>query len=546
VSRILVIGGYGGFGARLVRRLLAAGHEVLVAGRSGDKAAAFCAGVEHAEPVVADRTNGIGMALARHRPDLVIDAAGPFQGSGTTVPEACIAMRIPYLDLADARDFVGGIGALDKAARAAGVAIVSGASSVPALSGAAARHVATGLDRITQVEVAISASNRAAAGPSVAAAILSYVGRPVRLWRGQRWVEGHGWQELRRERFAASGHVPLRRWIALADVPDHDTLPAMLPGRPAVTFRAGTELGFQMIALWLASWPVRWGWLGSLRGAAGWLLPLQRLAAGAGSDRSAMSVTLKAPGLERRWTLVASRGDGPEIPTLAAAVLAEEMLAGRVSPGARDASALLTLEQFEPLFAELSIAHESVERAHVPLYARAMGEAFQALPPAVRGMHQVHGDGGAAGEGAVRRGRGLAWLIGRIMGFPPDGSYPLHVGFAEREGKEAWVRDFGGHRFASELSQAGQGVAERFGPLRFAFDLPSGANGLAMVLRRWTAFGLPMPLALGPRIAAREWQEGERFRFEVGVRLPLIGDVIHYSGWLIAEGEENVSTLFAR
>src|SRR5881628_23475 len=68
--------------------------------------------------------------------DLVIDAAGPFQGSSYAVPEACIAARIPYLDLADGRDFVCGIGALDQAARAAGVAIVAGASSVCALSGA--------------------------------------------------------------------------------------------------------------------------------------------------------------------------------------------------------------------------------------------------------------------------------------------------------------------------------------------------------------------------------------------------------------------------
>ncbi len=535
MSRILVIGGYGGFGARLVRRLLAAGHAVLVAGRSGDKAAAFCAGLERAEPVVADRTNGIGMALARHRPDLVIDAAGPFQGSGTTVPEACIAMRIPYLDLADARDFVGGIGALDKAARRAGVAIVSGASSVPALSGAVARHLATGLDRVDQVDVAISASNHAAGGPSVVTAILSYVGRPVRLWRGRRWVQGFGWQELRRERFAVPGQPVLRRWIALADVPDHDMLPAMLPGRPAVTFRAGTELGFQMIALWLASWPVRWGWLRSLRGAAGWLLPLQRLTARAGSDRSAMSVTLKAPGVERRWTLVASRGDGPQIPTLAAVLLAEELLAGRIEPGARDASGLLVLAQFERIFADMAIGCETVEDMHAPLYARAMGGRFAELPRAVQAMHEVHGDGGASGEGTVTRGKGLARLIGSIMRFPPDGSWPLQVSFTERGGKETWVRDFGGHRFASELSLEGDGVAERFGPLRFAFDLPSDASGLGMVLRRWTAFGVPMPRALEPRIVAREWEDGGRFRFEVGVRLPLIGEVVRYTGWLMAE-----------
>ncbi|MBN8812417.1 MULTISPECIES: SDR family oxidoreductase [unclassified Sphingomonas] len=532
MSRILVIGGYGGFGARLSRRLLAAGHEVLVAGRSHDRAAAFCAGHPGAEPVVADRTNGIGMVLARERPDLVIDAAGPFQGSGYTVPEACIAMRIPYLDLADSRDFVTGIAALNKGPAVA-VPIVSGASSVPALSGAVVRALAAGLPQVERIDIAISASNRAVAGPSVAAAILSYVGKPVRVWRGQRWMQATGWQDLRRERFAIEGEAaPLRRWIALAEVPDLSLAPELLPGRPATTFRAGTELGFQMLALWLLSWPVRWGWLRTLRGAAPWLHKLQRITAWAGSDRSAMSVTLVGAGVRRRWTLIADRGDGPEIPTLAAELLAGDILAGRVPPGAQDASRLLTLDRFEPLFAGLAIRHAVREHAVDPLYARAMGARFARLPEQVRAMHALCGDAGAEGEGEVRRGRGLAWLVGRVMGFPPSGSYPLRVAFAARNGKECWTRDFGGHAFSSELGQAGQGVAERFGPLRFAFDLPSDDKGLRMVLRRWSAFGVPMPRLLAPRIAAREWQEDGRFRFEVGVALPLLGAVVHYTGWL--------------
>ncbi|MEP9361022.1 DUF4166 domain-containing protein [Sphingomonas sp. KR3-1] len=528
MSRILVIGGYGGFGARLTRRLLGAGHQLLVAGRSRDRAAAFCAVHPGAEPVVADRTNGIGMVLARERPDLVIDAAGPFQGSAYTVPEACLAMRIPYLDLADARAFVTGIGAL----KGASVPILSGASSVPVLSGAVARDLAAGLARVERIDIALSASNRAVAGPAVAAAILSYVGKPVRLWRGRRWARGIGWQELRREEFRVADVPPLRRWVALAEVPDLDLMPEALPGCPAVTFRAGTEFGFQMLALWALSWLVRWGWIASLRPATRWLHALQQLTGRAGSDRSAMSVTLTGSGVERRWTLIAERGDGPEIPTLAAQLLTEDILAGKVAPGARDASGLLALDRFASLFAALAIRCETSERRIVPLYARAMGARFDALPALVREMHDFTGDAGAAGEGSVRRGEGLAWLLGRVMGFPPAGTYPLHVAFAAQDGKECWTRDFGGHAFSSELSPAGQGVAERFGPLRFSFDLPSDGAGLAMVLRRWTAFGVPMPRWLGPRIAAREWQEDGRFRFEVGVALPLLGAVVHYAGWL--------------
>jgi hypothetical protein len=539
VSRILVIGGYGGFGARLSRRLLAAGHEVLVAGRSAEKAAAFCTGLANAEPVVADRTNGVGMAMARHRPDLVIDAAGPFQASGYTVPEACIAMRIPYLDIADARDFVTGIAALDKAARAAGVPVIAGASSVPALSGAVVRRLAEGLHRVDSVEIAISASNRASAGASVALAILSYVGRPVRLWRGKRWASAHGWQEMRRERFhLADGSGLPARLVAIADVADHAIAPDALPGRPSVIFRAGTELDFQMLGLWLASWPVRWGWTGPLTDAARWLVPLYRRTHGLGSDRSAMHVTLKGRAgdrlVERRWTLVARDGDGPEIPVLAAELLAGDILAGRAAPGARDGWGELTLDRFEPLFAALAIEHDIVSRdLPPPLYARVMGARFDALPPLVRAVHDVNGEGGAAGEGIVARGTNpIARLLAAIMRMPPPGDYPLHVAFAERGGAETWTRDFGVHVFRSALSASRGCLVERFGPLRFTFDLPSDGAGLEMVLRRWSVFRMPLPRALAPRIHAREWQEDDRFRFLVEVTFPLIGRIVRYTGWL--------------
>lgn len=538
MKRVLVIGGYGGFGARLSRRLAGAGHHVLVAGRSASKAERFAATLAGATPIAADRNGDLAPVLAAARPDLVIDAAGPFQSAGYRVPLACIAAGIPYLDLADARDFVTGIGALDAAARAAGVAVIAGASSAPALTGAVARHLAAGLDRVDRVDVALSAASAATAGASVAAAILSYVGRPIRLWRGGGWTERRGWQEMRRERIRA-GPLALRpRWVALVDVPDLDLLPAMLPGRPAVSFRAGNDLGFQMAFLWLASWPVRWGWARSLSGAGPWLLPLQRLTLGIGSDRSGMSVTLTGRrggrAVERRWTVVAADGEGAEIPTLAAALLAEDIFAGRARPGAYDAAPLLALDRFDGAFAGLALAHDMTERAlPPPLYARIMGVSFDALPPMVRAIHTVHGDAGAAGEGRVERGSGLlARALGAIVRFPPSGQYPLHVAFAEQGGRERWTRDFGGHRFSSTLGERGGLAVERFGPLRFGFELRSTPDGLDMRLRRWSAFGIPLPRLLAPRTEAREWEEQGRFRFDVRLRLPLIGDIVHYSGWL--------------
>jgi hypothetical protein len=354
------------------------------------------------------------------------------------------------------------------------------------------------------------------------------------LRRGGRWTNGHGWQELRVEQMEVAGRALGRRLVGLIDVPDHMLLPDLLPGRPSVVFRAGNDLSLQMFCLWLLSWPVRWRWLKSLSRFAPLLLTLQKAMLWMGGDRSGMRIALtglrEGKPVRRQWTILAEQDHGPETPTLAAALLAGDALA----PGAYDASALLDFDRFAGAFESLAVRHEVTEEAlPPPLYARLMGAAFAALPPAVREMHCVHGDAGADGEGEVVRGRHpLARLIGWVMGFPSAGAHPLHVAFAARNGEERWTRDFGGHRFASELS-ARRGLAqERFGPMRFGFALVPTADGLRMDLVRWSAFGLRLPLFLAPRIAAHEHETGGLFHFDVAIRFPLIGEVVHYRGRL--------------
>lgn len=538
MSRVLVLGGYGGFGGRISRRLAAEGHSVLVAGRSAAKAEAFCRSGPGLTPVVFDRLD-ITSALSRYAPDLLVDASGPFQSMDLAIPRACIAAGVHYCDIADSTAFVGAISELDHAARAQGVAAISGASSVPALSGAATRALSAGIDRISAVEIAISASNRAAAGPAVAAAILAQVGLPFRIWRNGQEITAFGWQEPIRTDFFVSGHRPLHgRWVALVDVPDVALTPDRLEGKPSVTFRAGTELGFQNLALWLLSWPVRWGWFASLAALSRWIAPLQFVTSWLGSDRSAMSVRLFGLAgdkrIERRWTLIAERDDGPEIPALAVPPIAARILSGQEPPGARDAGHSLSLADFEPGFSKLAIVHASEERVLRPsLYARVLGDRFDRLPPAVRRIHETVRDDGASGEAEVTGAANVfGALIARIMRFPVAGRHPLHVAFIERDGTERWVRSFGPTTFSSWLSLEDGDLVERFGPLRFRFDLPSDHHGLEMRMKAWSLWRIPLPLALAPRSRAREWEEDGRFCFDVPIAVPLVGRIVHYRGWL--------------
>ncbi len=537
LRKILILGGYGAFGARLSRRLAGDGFGILVAGRNLEAAKALASRLPNATALQADRNGDIAAVLDEHRPFLLIDAAGPFQKSDDRVARACVRAGVHYIDLADARDFVGAIGSLDEQATAAGVAVISGASSVPALSSAVVADLAEGMQALRSIDMSISASNRAAAGASVASAILSYVGKPVRLWRGRHWQNRTGWHMLKRETYAVSGHSPLHRLVALADVPDHDLLVDGMAGRPSVIFRAGPEFAFQTLALWLLSWPVAWGWLASLGQISRFLLPLQGLTARLGTARSAVTIEIK--GIQhgrmrsRRWTLIAENGDGVEIPTLPAQLLARALRDGRVSPGARHAGGLLSLDDFRALFRDLAIGEETTEASYTPLYRRVMGPAFAHLSEPVRTMHEVFGDGGAEGEAIVTRGRSLAArLVAGAFGFPAAGKHALYVSFEEHNGIEQWTRNFSGQRFSSHLSEDGGRLVERFGPFRFAFDLPSRGNGLGMEMRQWSLLRIPLPLFLAPRSVAREWTENGRFQFDVPIALPFIGPVVHYRGWL--------------
>lgn len=470
---------------------------------------------------------------------VVVDAAGPFQQAEPLVARAALAAGIHYCDLADARDFVCGIAALDEAAMAKGITILSGASSVPALSGAVVRHLANDMDRVASIDVAISASNRGGAGESVARAMLSYAGKPFDVWRGGRTDTLVGWQGLTKQGIAIRNRPSLgRRWLADADVPDLALLPERFPGRPSVRFRAGTDRAVQVIGLWLVAGLVKLRLIESGTLLAGLLRPMQRLTGIGASAWSGMLVVVAGErdgvAIEREWTLLVGDGNGPEVPTLATGLLVEQILRAKTAPGARDAGEALRLSDFDSPFDSIGALRQASERAlPPPLYRRVLGAAFDTLPSALRDMHSIIGIGGATGRGSVMRGRNpIARLIAIFMRFPRAGDHALHVLFEVDDAGETWTRDFGGQRFRSRLSSAGARLTEAFGPMRFHFDLPADADGLAMVLRRWTAFGVPMPLWLAPRITAREAQADGRFTFDVAIGFPMIGPVVGYTGWL--------------
>lgn len=540
--RVIVVGGTGVFGGHLVRGILATtGMAVTIAARDLARAEAMAQALGGAPRVLAariDARTATPETLRALGGFALVDAAGPFQGGEAALAHAAVAAGLHYLDLADARDFVAGFAtpALDAAARAAGVTALTGASSTPALSGAALRALTAGWRRIDRVEVAIAPGNRGAPrGLSVVRAILSYAGQPVALRLEGAAQVRPGWGMLRRCALPGLG----RRWLALCETPDLDR-----PAREHAVFRAGLELGVLHLGLWLASLPVRRGWLPSLAPLAGPARVLARLLRGFGTDRGGMLVAaqgIDAAGclVRARWWLVARDGDGPVIPSLPALALLRALDRGRIAPGAGLAS-VLDLESFAAEFVPWRISASTDRQVLTPLFAAALGARFDALPAPLRAVHGA-GFRVLRGEAEVEPARGrLAGLIAASVGFPRRaGRVPLRVTMtAEPDGSEVWTRHFGDAApLRSRLHPCAPGVVEEaLGPLRVRLVLDASATSLVLRCTGWRLGPLPLPRALAPRSASVESVDATgRFAFDVPVALPLVGPIVRYRGWLVPE-----------
>jgi hypothetical protein len=355
--RVMILGATGVFGSRLVERVAREdGIAMILAARDRQRLEALrdlhC---PDAQIRIVDRDATTAADLVDI--DLVIDAAGPFQNSHMRVADAAIAAKVHYIDLADGRQFVADINGFDEAAKQTGIGVLSGASSVPALSHAVLDNLTMGWREIETIRIIISPGNRAPRGLSVVKAILSYAGKPVNVFRDGVWTAHPGWGQLHRWHIHGVG----TRWASVCDTPDQDLLVERYKPTRAAEFFAGLELSLLHLGLWALSLPVRWGLLRSLAPLA---KPMRWLAdrfIGFGVDVGAMEVRVTgvdALGVtaSRIWTLRAIGNRGPFVPTLPALALIRQFRDGQLpAAGARSAAGALALNDFSADFAALGI-----------------------------------------------------------------------------------------------------------------------------------------------------------------------------------------------
>jgi saccharopine dehydrogenase-like NADP-dependent oxidoreductase len=334
--RIVILGGYGNFGARVARALATEPHiQLVVAGRDVGSASSFvstlgglavaceAAALDHTAPDFSAKLHAL-------RPNLVVHTSGPFQGQDYHVANATIDVGAHYLDLADGRAFVAGITSLDAMAQERGIVAISGASTLPALSSAVVDFLRPAFSRMDSIEICIAPGQKTPRGRATIEAILSYCGRPFPELNDGVWRRVHGWQGLRRWTHPERGV----RWAARCDVPDLELFPAWLPTLRSVRFDASLELAISHIGLWVLAWLVRIGVIRHPEDFADTVLRFAKRLDRWGTDIGGMLVRVVGVGIDGQplkpeWYLTARSGHGPEIPCIPAIVIARSRRADR-------------------------------------------------------------------------------------------------------------------------------------------------------------------------------------------------------------------------
>lgn len=549
--KVLILGGYGVFGGRLAELLSdVPALELVICGRDVSRAEAFCAryrGQTRMYPFSLDRRDIVD-GLHANKPDLVVDASGPFQDYGAdpyNVISACIAAKVDYLDFADAADFVFGVAQFEAQAQAAGVFVLSGVSSFPVLTAAVLREMAKTMS-IVVVEGGIAPSPYAGVGLNVMRAVVGYAGAPVKLRRSGKQTFGIGLAESMRFTVAVPGFLPLRNiHFSLVDVPDLQVIPPDYDMMTDIWMGAGPvpEILHRVLNL-LANARARFR-LPSL-------VPLSRLfyavlnAMRFGEHRGGMFVRVRGRDIsdgretEQSWHLLAEGDDGPFIPSMAIEAIIRHLLAGnRPTAGARSGSHALGLADYDQLFrGRMIFTGFRHDDPALPLYRRILESAFETLPPRLRELHDSATIRRWVGYAEVRRGKGIiAGLVAALIGFPGAASdVPVCVTLSPEGDAERWTRNFGGKIFCS-VQSCGTGkdqylLIERFGIASFALALVIEGDRLFLVPRKWSLLGLPMPRWLLPTGTSFETETEGQFRFDVEISAPLIGLIVAYQGTL--------------
>ena len=370
-KKILILGGYGNFGKRIVEDLSSIkGITIVIAGRNINKAqnlANSLSDTANAQLIAVSMDINSGTfsnQLSDLSPFLVIHTSGPFQGQNHRVPLACIQADSHYIDLADDSHFVCEIDKLNQKAKDKNLSVISGASSVPGLSSAVLDYYTKEFSSIDSIDIAIAPGNKAERGEATIRGILSYTGKPFASFKKGMNTSSYGWMNVRKLDF---GGIVGKRWLANVDVPDLSIYPKRYNVKNNVIFQAGLELPALHFSMYFMAW------LTKLRLFRNWntltkpIVFMSNLFSFFGTNKGAMQISVTGSNNQQTktttWTLFADNGVGPYIPTVSAIIIARKLIANETTvTGATPCLGIYKLAEFTPFIKKLGLTTQVTTR----------------------------------------------------------------------------------------------------------------------------------------------------------------------------------------
>ena len=182
MRRVVIAGGAGFFGQRVVELLRAVGVPSITAGRSSAEL-----GLD-----VEDRAS---LRAALRAGDVVVDAAGPFQSRTAALVEVACEVGADIIDLNESLVHARRVDALADRVRESGISVRSTCSAVSTVAAALVRR--SGTLRPVRVSALVAPASRETAHVGTLRALLASVGAPIEVWRDGRFAPAVGWRASR-------------------------------------------------------------------------------------------------------------------------------------------------------------------------------------------------------------------------------------------------------------------------------------------------------------------------------------------------------------
>ena len=359
-----------GFGSRLCRRLVQLDKlHLFLGGRDWKKLEATRGQLRAVKPdakvdILAWTISGSSLQdlLYSRKLNLVVHLAGPFQGQDYMVANACLRAGVPYIDMADGREFVGMFSSLDASAQAKGISLITGASTVPGLSSAIIDAMLENFWHLEAIDYGICAGLRTGVGLATLKAVLGYCGKPYWVLKDGKYVTVYGLGRARHHDFPEPVN---RRYVVDCDIPDNDLFPVRYPSLRRMDFGSCIDAPGLPRLLSLMSGCVRKGWVQDWNFIAPIIQPCMRAVKTLGSSHSGFFMRLEGQDQQRNpkeilFEILARDGSGLEIPVTPVILLMKKMLRGEGLPaGAYPCTGLFSLAEFQQELSSYPISWET-------------------------------------------------------------------------------------------------------------------------------------------------------------------------------------------